>query len=215
MALELLDVELKLNGRPLVPAFSARVEPGEALVLMGESGSGKSSLLAWMAGLLEPPLAASSASRLLVDDEDLTAWPTERRRIGLLFQDDLLYPHLSVLENLLFARPAGARGERIAACERALERAGLRSFETRLPGTLSGGQRARVSLLRALLASPRALLLDEPFSKLDATLREAMREFVWSELREQRVAGVLVTHDRQDVPPGARVIELPRTGADA
>lgn len=214
MALELLDVELKLNGRLLVPAFSARVEPGEVLVLMGESGSGKSSLLAWMAGLLEPPLCASG--RLLIDDEDLTAWPTERRRIGLLFQDDLLYPHLSVLENLLFARPAGARADRIAACERALERAGLRGFETRLPGTLSGGQRARVSLLRALLASPRALLLDEPFSKLDATLREAMREFVRSELREQRVAGVLVTHDRQDVPPGARVIELPRQAvADA
>lgn len=212
MALELRDVELTLHGAVLVPRFSARVEPGAVLVLMGESGSGKSSLLAWMAGLLEPPLAASG--HLLVDGTELTGWPTERRRIGLLFQDDLLFPHLTVAENLHFALREGPRAERERLCDQALQRAGLGGFGIRLPGTLSGGQRARVSLLRSLLARPRALLLDEPFGKLDAALRESMREFVWSELREQQVCGVLVTHDRQDVPPGAQLIELPRQARD-
>lgn len=207
--LEIEGLTLELNGSPLVARLDAQVRPGEVLVVMGASGSGKSSLLAWMAGLLEPPLAASG--RLLLGGEDITHWPTERRRIGLLFQDDLLFPHLSVLENLLFAVPAvarGARAERVARCEAALHRAELAGFGSRPPATLSGGQRARVSLLRALLAEPRAVLLDEPFGKLDAALRAAMRSFVWAELQRQGVPAVLVTHDQQDVPAGARVILL-------
>ena len=213
MSLELREVALSLQGRPLVPPFSARVAPGEVLVLMGESGSGKSSLLAFLAGLLAPPLQAQGS--VWIDGRDITALPTERRRVGLLFQDDLLFPHLSVLDNLLFALPAGARPARVAAAQAALARAGLEAFAPRLPGTLSGGQRARVSLLRALLAQPRVLLLDEPFSKLDAELRQRMREFVWGELKAQQVCGVLVTHDPQDVPAGAQVVTLPsaRPGA--
>lgn len=206
MGLAFRDLSLALHGRPLVPPFSAEVGPGQVLVLMGPSGCGKSSLLAWMAGLLEPPLAARGT--LCLQGEDITHWPTERRRIGLLFQDDLLYPHLSVLENLLFARPAGRRAERVAACEAALAQAGLEGFGPRLPHTLSGGQRSRVSLLRALLAEPRALLLDEPFGKLDVPRREAMRQFVFEALRARGVPAVLVTHDQADVPPGAQVVEL-------
>ncbi len=207
MSLQLRDVALSLHGRPLVPRFDASVAPGEVLVLMGESGSGKSSLLAFFAGLLAPPLQAQGS--VWIDGQDVTALPTERRRIGLLFQDDLLFPHLSVLHNLLFALPAGARAARVATAQAALARAGLEAFAPRLPATLSGGQRARVSLLRALLAQPRVLLLDEPFSKLDAALRQRMREFVYGELQVQQVCGVLVTHDPQDVPPGASVIVLP------
>jgi putative thiamine transport system ATP-binding protein len=205
LAIEKLS--LALNGRCLVQPLSAQVQPGEVLVVMGASGSGKSSLLAWMAGLLESPLTATG--RLRLGEQDITHWPTERRRIGLLFQDDLLFPHLSVLDNLLFAVPAGARSERVARCNAVLERAELAGFGARLPATLSGGQRARVSLMRTLLAEPRAVLLDEPFGKLDATLREAMRSFVWAELQRQAVPAVLVTHDRQDVPAGAQLIELP------
>ncbi len=208
MSLELIGLHLLLHGRTLVPPLSARVEPGEVLVLMGESGSGKSSLLAFMAGLLEPPLEVRGA--LWLDGRDITANPTEQRRIGLLFQDDLLFPHLNVLENLLFAVPAGpSRPQRAALAEQALARAGLAGYATRAPGSLSGGQRARVSLLRALLAQPRALLLDEPFGKLDAALRQRMREFVFAELRAQQVCAVLVTHDLQDVPAGASVLQLP------
>jgi putative thiamine transport system ATP-binding protein len=207
MSLELIDVALQLHQRELVPRFSARVAAGEVLVLMGDSGSGKSSLLAYFAGLLEPPLQAQG--RVVVEGRDITTLPTEARGVGLLFQDDLLFPHLTVLENLLFAIPRGPRQERVQRAESALQRAGLAGFAPRLPASLSGGQRARASLLRTLLAGPRLLLLDEPFSKLDATLRQRMREFVWAELRLHQISAVLVTHDAQDLPPAAQVITLP------
>jgi putative thiamine transport system ATP-binding protein len=113
-----------------------------------------------------------------------------------------------VRDNLLFALPHGERAPRIAAAEAALSEAGLSGFGDRLPSSLSGGQRSRVSLLRALLAQPRALLLDEPFSKLDTALRAQMREFTFTTLRERRVPVVLVTHDEADIPPGAHVVRL-------
>ena len=207
MALQLEGVSLRLHERVLVGAINATVRSGEVLAVMGESGSGKSSLLACLAGLLEAPFSATG--RVLLDGRDITSLPTEQRSVGLLFQDDLLFPHLSVLDNLLFALPAGRRSARIAAAQAALARAGLQGFAPRMPASLSGGQRSRISLLRALLAGPRALLLDEPFSKLDMALRERMREFVWGELRAQGVCAVLVTHDAHDVPPGAQRIELP------
>lgn len=206
--LALDGLQLRLHGRALVPPFSAEVAPGQVLVLMGESGSGKSSLLAHLAGLLEAPLTAAGQIRL--DGRDLAEVPTELRRVGLLFQDDLLFPHLSALENLLFALPRGDRASRIARAESALDAAGLAGFGPRLPGSLSGGQRARVSLLRALLAGPRVLLLDEPFNKLDAALRQRTREFVWQQLREHEVCAVLVTHDEQDLPPPQQLAQLVR-----
>ncbi len=207
MALELDDVHLRLGERDLVPPLTARVAPGEVLVVMGESGSGKSSLLAGLAGLLEPPFVLDGRVRL--EGDDIGDWPVERRRIGLLFQDDLLFPHLSVRENLLFALPAGRRAERLARVDAALAEAELPGYGDRRPAELSGGQRARVSLMRALLADPRALLLDEPFSRLDQALRARMRDFTWRALREHRVPAVLVTHDPQDVPEGARIVRLP------
>ena len=206
MALELIDIALSLPDRPLIVGLQARVEPGEVLTLMGESGCGKSSLLAYVAGSLQPPLRATGTVRL--DVHDLGALPIEQRRIGLLFQDDLLFPHMTVQQNLFFAAPPGPRASRRARIEAALAEAGLAGFGDRMPHTLSGGQRARVSLLRALLAEPRAVLLDEPFSRLDAALRAQMREFVWQRLRSARVAAVLVTHDAADVPPGGAVIDL-------
>jgi putative thiamine transport system ATP-binding protein len=207
MSLALHEVSIALHERLLVPPLSAAVEPGTVLVVMGESGSGKSSLLAYLAGLLAPPLRGGG--RVLLDGRDITALPVEQRRVGLLFQDDLLFPHLSVRDNLLFALPAGRRADRLAAAEAALAEAELPGLGDRRPSQLSGGQRARVSLLRALLAGPQALLLDEPFSKLDAALRQRMRDFTWRELHRRAVPAVLVTHDRADAPDGARVVELP------
>ncbi len=206
MALELSEVAIAVRGRTLIDKLSARVEPGAVLAVMGASGSGKSSLLAWIAGTLEPPFEATGGLRL--DGRDLAGVPIQQRRIGLLFQDDLLFPHMRVRDNLLFALPAGARGPRVAAAEAALAEAGLAGFGDRLPSSLSGGQRSRVSLLRALLAAPHALLLDEPFSKLDTALRAQMRDFTFATLRARGVPAVLVTHDAADIPTGAQVVSL-------
>jgi putative thiamine transport system ATP-binding protein len=206
MTLQLENVTIAVHGRTLIRDLSASIEPGSVLAVMGPSGSGKSSLLAWIAGTLETPFEARGSLRL--DGEELSTRPIQRRRIGLLFQDDLLFPHLSVLGNLLFALPAGERGARARAAEAALDEAGLGGFGPRLPSSLSGGQRSRVSLLRALLAAPAALLLDEPFSKLDAALREQMRQFTFATLMRRRVPALLVTHDEADVPAGAQVVRL-------
>ena len=206
MTLQLESVTIAVHSRTLISDLSARIEPGQVLAVMGPSGSGKSSLLAWIAGTLEAPFEARGGLRL--NDVDVTAWPVQQRRIGLLFQDDLLFPHLSVQDNLLFALPAGERAARVRAAEQALEEAGLGGYGARMPASLSGGQRSRVSLLRALLAAPAALLLDEPFAKLDVALREQMRQFTFATLAARRVPALLVTHDAADVPPGAPLIRL-------
>ena len=206
MTLQLEHVTIAVHGRTLIRDLSASIEPGRVLAVMGPSGSGKSSLLAWVAGTLETPF--ETRGRLLLDERELSALPIQQRRIGLLFQDDLLFPHMTVLSNLLFALPSAPRAARSAAAEAALAQAGLEGFGPRFPASLSGGQRSRVSLLRALLAAPAALLLDEPFSKLDATLRGQMREFSFRMLSARRVPALLVTHDEADVPAGAQIIRL-------
>jgi putative thiamine transport system ATP-binding protein len=200
-------VRVGVAGRPLVGPLSFFVEPGEVVALTGPSGSGKSSLLAFAAGLLLPPLHAEGAVRL--GDEPLAGLPVEARRLGLMFQDDLLFPHWSVRQNLLFALPrGGTRHERHVRCEAALAAAELDGLAERRPHELSGGQRSRVSLVRTLLAAPRALLLDEPFGKLDTGLRGRVRRIVWQQVQASKLPALLVTHDLDDVPPGARRIEL-------
>ena len=206
MALILTDAAIMLSGKPLIRPFSLRVEPSETVTLMGPSGAGKSALLAFIAGDLDSPFAATGSVSL--DTTSLDGLPPERRRIGRLFQDDLLFPHLTVMENLLFGMPRGKTEERIAKAEAALAEAGLQGFGARPPHTLSGGQRARVSLLRALLAEPRAMLLDEPFGKLDAPLRQAMRDFVFRHIASRRIPCLMVTHDAADVPGNGRVLLL-------
>ncbi len=139
--------------------------PGEVLTLMGPSGSGNQRCLPRMIGALSGDFRARG--ELWLNERRCDTLPTEHRRIGILFQDPLLFDHFSVGQNLQLALPENVRGEaRKTAVEEALSRAGLAGFAPRDPATLSGGQRARVSLLRALLARPEALLLDEPFSRL-------------------------------------------------
>ena len=206
--LHLRGLHLWLGDRLLVGPLDAQVAPGQVLALTGPSGCGKSSLLAQLCGLLAPPLRATG--EVWLDGRALHTLPTEQRGLGLLFQDDLLFPHFSVLQNLLFALPAGQPAPvRRALAEQALADAGLAGFGPRRPHTLSGGQRARVALLRALLARPGALLLDEPFSRLDLPLRAAMRAVVFGQLQQLRMPCVLVTHDPADIPPGAQHIALP------
>jgi putative thiamine transport system ATP-binding protein len=181
-------------GTPLV-RLSAHVTPGQVLTVMGPSGSGKSTLLAALIGAL--PAAFTLSGRVLLNDQDITTLPTAQRRIGILFQDDVLFPHLSVAQNLGFGlRPGGSRADRQGRVEAALDRMGLSGFGPRDPASLSGGQRARVALARTLLAEPLALLLDEPFSKLDQTLRAQVRDLVFAETHNLPV--ILVTHDPED-----------------
>jgi putative thiamine transport system ATP-binding protein len=165
---------------------------------MGPSGVGKSTLLDAVGGHLAHGFSSSGQVRL--NGRLLDGVPAEARRIGLMFQDAVLFPHLSVGDNLAFglARHIRGRAARADAVAHALEQAGLSGMERRDPATLSGGQRARIALMRTLLAEPLALLLDEPFSKLDAALRAEMRSFTYRHIRDRGIPALMVTHDPQD-----------------
>lgn len=204
--LQLDHLTITLDGQRLVDLHET-VAPGEVLSVMGPSGSGKSTLLAVLIG--QPDSGFTVTGKVMLEGHDLTGLGPQARRIGLLFQDDLLFPHLSVGENLAFALPASVKGRaaRQARIDAALEAADLAGFSDRDPATLSGGQRARVALMRCLLSAPRALLLDEPFSKLDADLRRQMRDFVFAQIRAEGIPAILVTHDMEDAAAaGGKVI---------
>ncbi|TFH86244.1 ATP-binding cassette domain-containing protein [Billgrantia azerbaijanica] len=203
--LDLRGIEVRLDSVSLV-TLDAYIGPGEVLTVMGPSGSGKSTLLAFLAGFLPPTFTARG--RVLLDGRDIPALPAERRAIGLLFQDPLLFPHLSVAGNLRFALPRRTP-DKAARIDQALAEVGLAGYGERDPATLSGGQKARIALMRLLLSAPCAALLDEPFSKLDTHLRQEMRQLVFSRLRDAGLPSLLVTHDREDADAaGGRVIEL-------
>lgn len=203
--LQLRAVRLSLGGRVLLE-LDASVNAGEVLTIMGPSGSGKSSLLAFVAGFLPSAFTATGTVRLA--GQDITGLPAERSGVGLLFQDPLLFPHLSVAGNLRFGLK-DHHADVDASIDEALQQIGLAGFARRDPATLSGGQKARVALMRLLLSKPRAVLLDEPFSKLDAGLRHEMRELVFGHLRASGLPTLLVTHDEADaLDAGGPVIVL-------
>lgn len=205
-------VRIALDGRELLD-IDAHVAPGEVLTVMGPSGSGKSSLLAYVGGFLDPAFEASG--RVRVGDVDLTALAPEDRHAGILFQDPLLFPHMSVAGNLVFALPqgSGSRAQRRQQAEHMLAEVGLEGMADRDPDTLSGGQRARVALARVLLSRPRTLLLDEPFSKLDADLRQQMRELVFAKAGAAGLPTILVTHDAADaMAAGGPILRIANGG---
>jgi putative thiamine transport system ATP-binding protein len=201
-------VAIRLGRRTLL-SIDGRVPPGGVLTVMGPSGSGKSTLLSLIAGFLDPAFTASG--RIVLDGRDLGPLRPEARRVGLLFQDALLYPHLSVGGNLLFGLAVDVRGRaaRRAHAVAALAEVGLAGYLERDPATLSGGEQARVALARTLLSRPHALLLDEPFSRLDTGRRAAVRSLVFRLAAERAIPVVLVTHDRADAEAaGGTVIEI-------
>ena len=165
-AIHVDQVSIEADGHALFAPISFTVEPGVIVSVVGPSGSGKSSLLAYACGFLDGALRATGTVR--VGDDVVTQLPPQQRRLGLLFQESLLFPHLSVGGNLAFGLAAGnTRSERETQIHDALESVGLGGFAPRDPASLSGGQKARVALLRVLLSQPCALLLDEPFGALD------------------------------------------------
>jgi putative thiamine transport system ATP-binding protein len=210
MSLELHGTAIRHLTEDLIRPFSVEVAAGEIVTLMGPSGSGKSSLLAYLAGDLPKPLEGRGV--VMLNGQDVLKLRPEARRIGRLFQDDMLFPHLTVLQNVLFGMPRGSCTSRVEKARSALSLAGLAGFEDRLPQTLSGGQRARVALLRALAAEPQALLLDEPFAKLDAELRENIRSYVFASIADAGIPAILVTHDIADAPEDGRIFRISAKG---
>jgi putative thiamine transport system ATP-binding protein len=196
--LALEQVELSVGSQHLLGPLDVSIEPGEIAAIMGPSGAGKSSLLSYICGVL--PKEFSVRGIILLNGGDITQLPPEARQLGILFQDDLLFPHLSVAGNLAFGLPRTqhSRKERARVISDALDSFGLAGFADRDPATLSGGQRARVALLRTLLSRPRALLLDEPFAHLDADTRSTVRRLVVEEVKRRALPTLLVTHDEDD-----------------
>lgn len=195
--LHLSDIEISLGDISLI-ALSAEVPPGTVFTVMGPSGSGKSTLLSYIGGFLDPVFKAKGA--VTVNGVDLLSLTPESRRAGILFQDPLLFPHMSVGANVAFAIPADVsdRGRRRQIAADILADMDLSGFADRDPATLSGGQKARVALARVLVSHPRLLLLDEPFSKLDMELRAQMRSLVFERARQAGLPVILVTHDEAD-----------------
>jgi ABC-type Fe3+/spermidine/putrescine transport system ATPase subunit len=172
--------------------LTLEVPADRVLVILGPSGSGKTTLLNVIAGL-----QSSSSGRMHLAGQDITNLPPESRRIGVVFQDGALFPHLTVRENILFG-PRAARRSDITTAEDLLGQLGITRLADRSPRTLSGGERQRVALARALAIRPRLLLLDEPLSALDQPTREEMRGQLRQLLAEQAVPAIHVTHDRDE-----------------
>jgi len=202
-----IDVKtLSSPSGPLLHDLRLEIGAGRVHTLMGNSGSGKSSLLAVVCGTLDEALRFEGSVHL--HGQRIDQLPTQARRVGILFQDDLLFPHMTVRENLLFATPRGDAAARETLVAQALRDVEMQGSLQADPATLSGGQRARVALARALLPQPQALLLDEPFSRLDAALRIRMRALVFGLVKARGIPALLVTHDAQDIADPGCVTRL-------
>ncbi len=185
---------------------SLEVRAGELLTLVGPSGCGKSTFLRVLAGLLDPTAGSVRIGDRLVAGAGVRPVPPERRRVGLVFQEHALFPHLTVAENVGFGLP---RRERRAEVPALLELIRLGALAGRYPHELSGGEQQRVALARALAPRPDVVLLDEPFAALDPGLRAELREQVVGVLRARAATAVLVTHDRDEaLAVGDRVAVL-------
>ena len=208
--LELRSVAVRgAGGNLLFRPVTLTVAAGAVTTIMGASGVGKSTLINFIGGHL--PADFEAEGQVVLNGHDVTRLPAEARRIGILFQDALLFPHLSVGDNLAFGLAAHVCGRvaRRAAVAAALDQAGLAGFADRDPATLSGGQRARVALMRTLLAEPLALLLDEPFARLDPDRRADLRAFVFGHVRDRGVPVLMVSHDPDDArAAGGPVVTL-------
>lgn len=204
----------KSKGEALFSSLTLEIKSGEVLALMGPSGCGKSTLLDLVAGHLSNEFSYSGSVTLHGNRIDHLAAHT--RDVGILFQDDLLFPHLSVWENLAFALPDEVKGaERKEQAMQALKNISLTKLADSFPDQISGGQRARISLTRMLLAKPKVALLDEPFSKLDKDLRLQFRDWVFEQLQQANIPALMVTHDIEDVPSKCRVLNWPWESTNA
>ena len=193
--LTVADLSVAYDGPTVLDDVSLEVAAGEVVALLGPSGCGKTTLLRTIAGLERQQTGTVLlGDRVLSDDR--TFVPPERRRIGMVFQDGALFPHLNVGQNVAYGLPRSERrSDRVVE---ALEMVGLTGLDRRMPGSLSGGQQQRVALARALAPRPGVLLLDEPFSGLDSSLRVQVRGEIYRLLVELGITTVFVTHDQEE-----------------
>ena len=176
--------------------FSATVEKGKTLAIVGHSGSGKSTILRMIAGLLP----SGKNAKIHLDNKDITKLPPNKRDIGMVFQSPCLFEHLKIIDNATFALDCKgiSKKQRQEIGKDWLKRFGLDSMENRLPHTLSGGEAQRVSLVRTLIAEPKVVLFDEPFSALDAPLRKKLTADLSTWQKELGFTAILVTHDIEE-----------------
>jgi iron(III) transport system ATP-binding protein len=210
------DVRLHGVSKSFGPVHAVRdvsleIERGELMAVLGPSGCGKTTLLRTIAGFERPDAGSVEVS------DDVVAGPgrfvpPERRRIGMVFQDYALFPHLTVTANIAFGLANRPREHRDALTRRTLELVGLQHKAARHPHELSGGERQRVALARALAPEPAVVLLDEPFSNLDATLRAGLRREVELILRDAEATALLVTHDQEEALSLADRLAVMREG---
>ena len=210
-SLECRNLRFEVDGLEIVRGIDLQAPAGKVTCLLGPSGSGKTTLLRLLSGLERP-----TAGTVLIDGtpvaDEAGFVPAEARDVGVIFQDYALFPHLDALANVSF----GLRGEGSEQARRRavslLERVGLADRATAMPHELSGGEQQRVALARALAPRPGILVMDEPFSGLDARLRDAMRDGTLAMLRETRATSLIVTHDPDEALRMADHIALLRDG---
>ncbi|OEG63149.1 MAG: ABC transporter [Halanaerobium sp. MDAL1] len=198
MQLEIKDLTFAYNKKDkIIENFNLEVEKGEIVALVGASGSGKSTVLRLTAGLEIP-----DAGEIKISGETVAAehkfQAAEKREVGMVFQDYALFPHLSVEKNIAFGIDHLSKAQRKARVKELLELVNLEGFEKRYPHQLSGGQQQRIALARTLAPGPELLLLDEPFSNLDAELKDKIRRELNQIIKEVGVTTILVSHDRED-----------------
>lgn len=202
------------RGVEVISDVSLKLYAGKVHCMLGESGCGKSTLLRLLAGLERPTAGAILIDNLVVNGGGRGAKhiKPEHRKVGFVFQDYALFPHLSVLHNVTFGMRDKPRNKRKAEAQALLDRVGLADYAGKMPHTLSGGQQQRVALARALGRDPKLMLLDEPFTSLDATLRDELRDVTLRLLRESQVATLMVTHDPAEAMLVADTVSLMRSG---
>ncbi|MAK05706.1 MAG: hypothetical protein CMM64_01025 [Rhodospirillaceae bacterium] len=198
--LELINISLKWNSpkeKPFIKNLNLKINNGNILCVFGKSGVGKSSLINVIAGTTEDNLLFEG--EIILNGKILNNIAIEKRKIGLLLQDGALFPHLTVEQNIFFGMNRKLKSkEKLNVINENLKNANMEGFQNRYPHTLSGGQKARIACLRAILSEPKALLLDEPFSSLDPEHRNTFRKFVIDKVKESKIPCLLVTHDETD-----------------
>lgn len=200
------NVDVSFDDVDVLDDASVSVERGEVVALLGASGSGKSTLLRVVAGVIAP-----DAGLVWLGGVDITTLPTHLRGVGMVFQDNQLFPHLSVVDNVAFAlKVAGVdRSERDRQAADWLGRVGLADFADRRVGDLSGGEAKRVALARTLAAKPEVVLLDEPLTGLDRELHDQLAVEVAELLADLSITAILVTHDHAEAATiASRVIQM-------